>query len=157
MINDFHTKEAEALLAKFRQIENIIGSRTHSPTDGAHCEALLREYLRGIMPKTYSVDTGFLYDCQRTSRQIDILIHDESKLRPLYKFDECVIIHPDSLVAAIEVKKKLTKARLKEAVDALERDYSVAFDLSGIPILCDDPIGGLLYAAFAVPHEDRML
>lgn len=80
----FHSQEAKSINDRFRHVENIIGKSHHSPTEGYHCELLLKKYLKENLPGRFSVDTGFIRCAPRehngstfhASPQIDILIHD---------------------------------------------------------------------------------
>lgn len=132
----FHSNEAKSILEKFRNIEVLIGTNHHNPSDGYHCEILLKEHLRKQLPKRYSVDTGFIcnwpieIDSQgkpdnskkkgfSVSPQIDIIIHDEYQYPPIYRTGDYVVVLPDSVKAVIEVKKELNSSNFRSALKNL--------------------------------------
>ncbi len=91
-------------------IRNLLGS-DYNYHSGIFREGLIRDFLSKIMPTSLSIDTGFIYgfDEINNSKQIDILIWDASKYSPIYKTKEFVVVSPDSVIAAIEVKTNLKK------------------------------------------------
>lgn len=121
----FHSNETESLLKQFQHVETLLGLSHHSYSEGAHCEALLRNYLRAILPQKYSVDTGFIRTVPEfrgpqptiASPQIDILIHDAHEYAPLFRSDEFVIVCPEAVCAVIEVKKTLRSDALDDALN----------------------------------------
>lgn len=144
----FHSQEALSLNAKFRHIENLVGKKHHFPTEGYHCEVLLKEYLRANLPSRFSVDTGFIraepveFDGKKlyASPQIDILIHDCQHHSPLYRIGDLVVVQPEAVVAIIEVKKTLTSTELQDALYKLavshillqQRTYDPSVIYSGV-------------------------
>lgn len=131
---DFYANQSSTLISQYQHVEKLIGLSKHSPSEGALCEALLRQYLRDILPRQYSVDTGFIRGIPTpaenkkgksvltvSSPQIDILIHDSMSFAPIYRFGDVVVVLPESVVAVIEVKKRLTSSTLKDALDNVLR------------------------------------
>ena len=139
---EFHSQEAISMMAKYQHVEKLIGLNHHNPAAGYHCEILLKEYLRKNLPKKYSVDTGFIRcnpqptvedgggnttDYIIASPQIDILIHDNYEYTPIYKTGDCAIVEPESVAAIIEVKKNLTHAELRSALNNITESYQVTW------------------------------
>jgi hypothetical protein len=128
----YHSADVEALLQRHRQMEKLIGGQHHSPSEGYHCEVLLADYLKRILPSRYAVDTGFVrgnptergvgkVDKIVASPQVDILIHDSHLYSPIYRMGNLVVVVPDAVVAVIEVKKRLTSGQLADALDNIAR------------------------------------
>lgn len=121
----YHSADIDALLQRHHQVEDLIGSQHHSPTEGYHCEILLADYLKRILPEHYSVDTGFIRgnpiktpdgDTIVASPQIDILIHNAQEFSPIYRMGNLVVVVPESVFAVIEVKKRFTSGQVKDAL-----------------------------------------
>lgn len=130
----YHSADTEALLQRHHQVENLIGGQHHSISEGYHCEILLRDYLRNLLPSHYSVDTGFIrgnpVDIPSgglvvASPQIDILIHNQHDFSPIYRMGDLVVVVPSAVVAVIEVKKQLTSSQLKNALQNIAKTKSI--------------------------------
>jgi hypothetical protein len=130
----YHSADIEALLQRYRQVENLIGLQHHSPSEGNHCELLLSDYLRRILPSHYSVDTGFIRgnpiqapsgDTIVASPQIDILIHNSQEFSPIYRMGNLVVVVPESVFGVIEVKKQITSGQLKDALSNIAKAMEV--------------------------------
>jgi hypothetical protein len=113
--------------SKQNRLKDIIGA-SHWLTVGEHRERLLRNYLRGLLPKSFSVDSGFIMAYNREgelirSKQQDIIIWNSNKFSPIYKDQDFVIVPPEACNAVIEVKKKLTSVTLREALENTDNFY----------------------------------
>lgn len=131
----YHSNETEAMLQRYRQVENLIGLGHHSPSEGDWCEDLLRGFLRDTLPKRFSIDTGFILgtptsipwfpndsmptETVRVTPQLDVIIHDTENYSPVLRTGEFVVVLPDSVHGVIEVKKTLSSENLKRAVQVL--------------------------------------
>lgn len=126
----FYSDEVNSLLTKYRHIENLIGKKHHSTSEGDYCEVLLKELLRRTIPRRFSIDTGFVHGVTLPSidtnsegtfctPQLDIIIHDVTDFPPLFRSEDFVIVMPDAVRAVIEVKKTLTHSSLNEAASNL--------------------------------------
>ncbi|MEY1587909.1 DUF6602 domain-containing protein [Burkholderia sp. Bmkn7] len=109
----FYEIEQSKLLLDFEKISLF----TKHPTSlGAFRESRLRQYLRDFTPKQLSMGTGFVsaFDVQSESgeliqsRQIDCLVFDETQRHPELWTSDYVVIRPEALYAAIEIKSELT-------------------------------------------------
>jgi len=91
---------------------------THRPTIGSFYEILLRNTLIEFAPTHNKIGTGFIYDPERDihSKQIDILIYDDTDRCVLYRNKEFVVVYPGSVISAIEVKKSISSSHLKQVV-----------------------------------------
>lgn len=101
--------------AETNWFENLI---THNPTIGTFYEDLLRNTLSEFAPKNNIIGTGFVYDSEMEthSKQIDILIYDDSDRSVLYRNGEFVIVYPGSVLSVTEVKKTIGTSELKNVV-----------------------------------------
>lgn len=118
----FYQLEARKILADGEKI----GLFTQHPgTLGAYREARLREFLREHVPTRFVVTSGFITDhdpelanqVDRTSLQIDCLIHDHNHFAPLFRTDEFAIVSPAPVVAIVEVKSTLTLSKETLGID----------------------------------------
>jgi len=129
----YYEIEQQKLLLDFEKVALF----TQHPTSlGTFRERRLRQYLRDFTPLQLSLSTGFVIQSspdagvitERVSRQIDCLVHDESKRHPELRTDDYVVIRPDAMFAAIEVKSTLTFYR----EDMKDKDDPAKFPLERI-------------------------
>ena len=132
---DYYSADAETLLIKYRQIEQLIGRSHHSVSEGSYCEVLLKEFLRRTLPRHVSVDGGFIRrisdtdwsrkqpalptDAPIATPQLDIIVHDTENYAPLFRSEDFVVVLPDAVRGVIEVKKCLDRSKLSEAVETI--------------------------------------
>ncbi|WP_062532307.1 DUF6602 domain-containing protein [Jeotgalibaca dankookensis] len=96
------TKE---LLAVKDRVEYFIGY-SHHGENGGYREIILKNYLKKVLPKNVSVGTGFVKTSNKMTKQIDIIIYDNS--RPtLFSEGDFVIATPESILGIIEVKSTI--------------------------------------------------
>jgi hypothetical protein len=119
---------ANELAARFRRVGNLV---SHAPSTGNYHEDILRDVLRNFLSKRFSIKTGFVYkDAEQVSNQIDILVVDEYDASAyIFQEGEFAIVRPQSVVAAIEVKTKLTRSRFQQALE----------NIASVKRLADDP------------------
>ena len=95
------------------RVRNLIH---HWPTDGSFKESVLRNVLRRHLPESLFVGTGFVVTAQKSSKQIDVLVLDK-KCPRLFWDGDLVIVTPDAVRAAIEVKTGLNgPAEIESAI-----------------------------------------
>lgn len=87
------------------RVRNIIGG-SHWPTDGEWKESVLRTILRRHLPGTVKVGRGFVIKPGHPSKQIDVLIYDDSK-PILYQDGDLVMVTTDAVKGIIEVKSNI--------------------------------------------------
>lgn len=118
MKDDFYGGLALELLSKLRRLSAFV---SHGPSIGAHHEASLRAVLRPLLPDRFSLRTGFVYHPERgASRQGDILIVDEARADAyFYREGDFAVVSERGLVAAIEVKTRLTRRTFVDAIECL--------------------------------------
>lgn len=116
-VHRFYEIEQNKLLLDFEKIALF----TQHPTSlGSFRESRLRQYLREFTPKQLSMGTGFVSVCETSnvvcdtqSRQVDCLVFDETKRHPDLRTNDYVIVRPEAMYAAIEVKSALTLYKKK--------------------------------------------
>lgn len=97
----------------------------HAPTVGTFYEDALRELVREVLPGQLKIGTGFIFDTDRRchSRQLDILVYNDSQEAPLYRRGQFVVIPPKLAVAQSEVKKTLTLADVRTIIRTSANSY----------------------------------
>jgi hypothetical protein len=126
-VHRFYEIEQQKLLLDFEKIALF----TRHPTSlGTFRESRLRQYLREFTPKQLSMGTGFVavsknagVVCDTQSRQIDCLVFDETKRHPDLRTDDYVIVRPEAMYAAIEVKSELTLYKKKGPKSGVSKDF----------------------------------
>ena len=115
---------SEELLIKLNQVKQFITK--HNTTIGTLTEEAIRDFLKKYLPKSVSVEQGFVMSTDgQISKQCDILIYDSIRYAPFYRLNDIVIVPADSVLAVIEVKTTLTKQILHGAIDYF-RDITLA-------------------------------
>ena len=123
LFSEFQMTYGSELRAKVKRLDKIIG-RKHWLSVGTYKENLIRAALAAKLPKEYEIGTGFVMAKIGTervlSKQIDLLIWNSHAHAPFFRDGEVVIIAPEALVGAIEVKSTLTTAELKKSLVNLD-------------------------------------
>lgn len=111
----FYCSQVEVLLAQYENINQLLGKTNDWSHPGAHCEILIRELIRRNLPAGYAVNKGYVYGLVKIEGElthcpeIDILVHDTNKSRPLFQMDDFVIVEPESVVGIIQVKRSFKR------------------------------------------------
>ena len=158
---------AKSYTALFRaqqdHIYQLLGS-AQNYSSGIFRESLLRNFLATVLPRSISVDSGFVYGFEQieNSRQIDILVWDSGRHAAVYQSQEFVIVPPEAVIAAISVKTTLNPADLVESLEnllsltPLELEYRVRLDpTSNMPIF--RPITKIVVSYKEPPNLDTAL
>ena len=98
----YHESVAIELLASRNRVRYFIGS-SNWPEDGRFKEMLLMNYLKKNLPSNVSVGTGFVKNGEETTKQIDLIVYDNS-IPTLFSEGDFVIVLPESVYGIIEVK-----------------------------------------------------
>ncbi|HUT33058.1 MAG TPA: DUF6602 domain-containing protein [Planctomycetota bacterium] len=102
------------------QIESVSGGR-HPADKGGRREAIVRAFLRRLLPDRYRLARGEVYaESQESSPQVDILVYDAAA-PVLLDAEDSVVVAAESVYAAIELKPLLRRGELAEAVDSLRQ------------------------------------
>lgn len=114
--NKYHLSVTDELYSIKDRIRNLV---SHWGVDGESKEVALRSVLRRHLPESVIVGRGFIVGPYSSSTQIDVLIVHASK-PTLFKDGDLLIVTPDAVVAAIEVKTRLrTENEFKNTISKL--------------------------------------
>ncbi len=100
---------AKELISKIGRITELVA---HSPSVGTFHEGIVSSYLESFLPRRFSIKTGFVYNSKDkiSSPQIDILVIDENiPSAYLFKDKNIVVVMPEAVVCAIEIKTNFDK------------------------------------------------
>jgi hypothetical protein len=117
-------------------VDPATGKLFHAGEFGTYREGILRDFMRLCVPARLDIGTGFLVNSAgEVSTQADIVIHDISAA-PRVESNEHQRFFPVEGVCAIgEVKSRLSKTGLREALNKLARVKAKADHVSStIPI-----------------------
>lgn len=123
ILNDFRrvaSAHVEEFLLRKDHVLRLLGSR-QNPESGRFREELVREFLRKLLPRNVGVDTGFIYGFEQvgTSDQLDVIIWDHGCHAPVLNAGPFVIVAPESVIAVVSVKSKMTTEHLRQGIDNL--------------------------------------
>ena len=106
---EFYSRQSDLMLAEYESINLLLGPTTDWSHPGTHCEILLRNFLRRHLLASMGVDKGYVFGrmerngVARHCPEIDIIVHDVEKYRPVYRLDDFVIVQPEAVLAIIQV------------------------------------------------------
>jgi hypothetical protein len=148
-------KYSFAASARQAFVDPTTGNLIHAGEFGTYREAILRAFLRLCVPARLDVGTGFLINASgEVSTQADVVIFDRSAI-PRIESSEHQRFFPVEGVCAIgEVKSRLSKAELRDALNKLARVKAKA-DLvsSKIPIHRDKSVDKLTFDREVVVYD----
>ncbi|MCM3317168.1 hypothetical protein M3603_10965 [Rummeliibacillus stabekisii] len=99
-----------------KRVRNLIDS-AHWGEEGRYKEIILMNYLRRVLTNDLSVGTGFVRNGEKITRQIDIIIYDNS-YPVLFSEGDFVVTTPENVVGIIEVKSRINR---KDICDIMEK------------------------------------
>lgn len=115
----YHRSLSDELYSLKDRVRNLVTN--HWGADGSSKEIVLRSVLRRHLPETVIVGTGFIVTPEGTSTQIDILIVDANK-PTLFKDGDMLVVTPDAVRAAIEVKtRQRSTSTFEETISKLSQ------------------------------------
>lgn len=99
----------------------------HTGEYGTYREAIVRDFLRFIIPRSLDISTGFLMtSLDDISTQCDVVIFD-SNMTPIYEEGDRQRFFPIESVHGIgEVKSTLSKSEFKTAINKLARNKALS-------------------------------
>ena len=113
-VSEFYRCEQQKLLLEFDEIALFT---SHPTLLGTYREHILRDYIRRFTPAAVDIKTGFVCDYigaaqdqmfSQQTRQIDCLVIDNQRYTPFLQAKDYVIVPPEAMIAAIEVKSTLS-------------------------------------------------
>lgn len=112
----FHKSINSELQTVKNRVRNLIGDK-HWQKEGEYKEEIFKKVLGMFLPESFAVGSGFVIGIDKTpTRQIDVIVYD-TRYPVLFRQADFVILPPDGVRAIIEVKTKLSKTKLKEAIE----------------------------------------
>jgi Domain of unknown function (DUF6602) len=112
---EYFTGIAQELIGKLNRISSLL--KKANLKSGEYHEEIVRQLLRKFLSKRYTLKTGYIYlDKDTTSKQVDILLIDEHvPFTYLFQEGDFVIVRPEPVLAAIEIKTKLDLGEFRKA------------------------------------------
>jgi hypothetical protein len=114
---EFYESINEELISLKNKVRNLI-KNAHWVTDGELKESILKNIIRRHMPKNIEVGRGFIINENNCSRQIDILLFDNS-YPILFRDGDLVFVTPDAVRGIIEVKTTANSEDVRKAFENL--------------------------------------
>jgi hypothetical protein len=110
-------------MARINRVYHLIGGGNRAEL-GSNREFLFRQFLRKVLPKRFTISTGFIYCFDgKISRQQDVIIWDGFNEMALLEEGEFVVVPLQSVFAIIEVKTRLDPSELGGALEQLHPDF----------------------------------
>ncbi len=108
--------------------------QAHPLSDGEWKETVIRTVLRRHLPVHVGVGHGFVVSSSSQSKQIDILLYDKTK-PILFQDGEFLIVTPDTVKGAIEVKTSAQSSELETNLETLcnNAEFIQRSDVSNAP------------------------
>lgn len=143
-MNDIFDKLIKSKIEQFeddyinlsRQIfVNDSGSLIHPGEFGIYREKVIKDFLSPFLPSYLAIGSGFVITSKnRISTQCDIIIYDKEHT-PVIENSEQRFFPVECVVGVIEVKSKLTKSTLKEALIKLSAVKDLRNDIDSNPYI----------------------
>lgn len=117
---------------------NKDGTLIHPGEFGMYREKIIRELLAPFLPTRLAISSGFIITATNNiSTQCDIIIYDREHT-PVIENGEQRFFPVECVVGVIEVKSKLTKSKLKEALLKLSSIKNLRNDIENNPYVFKD-------------------
>ncbi len=108
---------------------NSEGTLIHPGEFGMYRERIVADLIKPFLPEKYAIGTGFIITSQdNISTQCDLIIYDREHT-PIIENEEQRFFPIECVVGVIEVKSKLKKAELKEALIRLTKIKKLRADI----------------------------
>ena len=107
----------------------------HNFTSGTANEVILRDFLARRSTGRYKVGQGFI--CAPTasdsaSKQCDILLYDRHNYPLVHSEGEVVLVFPQAAKMVVEVKTRLNKNALKDAMENIRTAKQLNYAINGV-------------------------
>ncbi len=113
-----------------KRVRNII-DKSHWGEEGHFKEVVLMNYLKRVLPKHLSVGTGFIRNEDRITKQIDIIIYDNT-FPVLFSEGDFVVTTSANVIGIIEVKSKIVPSDLCEIIETANKNAEIIIGQSSI-------------------------
>ena len=120
-------------------VDPTTGKLFHPGEYGTYREGILREFLRICIPARLDIGTGFLINASGDiSTQADIVIYDKSAIPRVESIEQQRFFPVEGVCAIGEVKSRLSKSGLREALNKLARVKAKADIISSNAVIYRD-------------------
>lgn len=103
------------LLKKSEQIRTYL--KNQRSINGTCHEDILRNALSILLPKNYSFANGIIIYNGESSKQIDIIVYDNTISNPICLTPTIIAIEPEQVKLVIEVKASIKNNRINDAIE----------------------------------------
>jgi hypothetical protein len=143
IMDKYYKSISQEIESKFARVKDLVSNARLA--SGLWKESIFRDAFKNLLPSRYSVSTGYIKNnnSQKSSKQIDILIHDNVNFRPYFSADNFVVASSESVKAIIEIKSgafpdDLEKAieNIKSAKDVTDRRITSKSNKRFFPLSC---------------------
>ena len=115
MKTSYYRLRAEEIHNKLSQIKQF--GIKHNLTIGMFAEDLLRDLLRKLLPRKFTVAQGFIIDGSLCSHQCDLIVYDSFNFAPIFKTDSLAILPSCSVMAVIEIKTAISNRQFHKTLN----------------------------------------
>ena len=118
------------------------GKLIHPGEFGTYREKIIKAFLEPFLPTRLAIGSGFIITSKdRISSQCDIIIYDKAHT-PIVENGEQKFFPVECVAGVIEVKSKLTKSTLKDALIKLTKVKELRNDIGNNPYIFKSYTGG---------------
>ncbi len=117
----------KSVAAEFKAFENRVRNLiddSHWGEEGHFKEVILMNYLKRVLPKHLSVGTGFVRNKDTLTKQIDIIIYDNS-FPLLFSEGDFIIATPVNVIGIIEVKSNISPDGICNIIDRANTNAAI--------------------------------
>ncbi len=124
-LKGFYESVSAELIGIKDRVRNIIGAANWG-VDGTYKEAILRNIISKLLPKNYSISTGFVINADREiTTQLDLIIYDDAS-PVLFKEGDFAIVLAHTVWGIIEVKTRFSSwSELNVSIEKAKANGSI--------------------------------
>jgi len=120
---NYHRSIGKEIKAYENRVRDIIDGANWGE-EGRYKEIILMNYLKKIMPKNISVGTGFVRSYDKITKQIDIIIYDNS-YPVLFSEGDFVVCLGESILGIIEVKTNIEPSEIENIIEKANKNSEI--------------------------------
>lgn len=117
----------KSVAAEFKALEKRVRhliDNSHWGIEGNFKEVILMNYLRRVLPKHLSVGTGFVRNKDNITKQIDVIVYDNT-FPLLFSEGDFVIATSENVLAIIEVKSNIEPSDICGIIDKANNNAEI--------------------------------
>jgi len=141
----FQISITEELEVTKNRVRDLI-SDVHWGEEGRYKEEIVKSSIRKFLPSTVSVGTGFVKTEYEISKQLDLIIYDNTKPL-LFSEGDFIITTPNNVLGVVEVKSKQNIAQLQDTISNFENSIQI------INTEIDNNDNRIFYGILALEYE----